>query len=61
VQPSREQSRNFDFIEMTSLAPHPMDIFWHTRCDWRSTMNSIFYIIGVVVVIVVILKLLGLF
>ena len=34
---------------------------WHTPCEWTATMNSIFYIIGVVVVIVIILKLLGLF
>jgi hypothetical protein len=40
--------------------PPPPDP-WHIACEWSGTMNSIFYIIGVVVVIVVILKLLGLF
>ena len=61
MQSGPEQSRNFDFIEMPwppSISPL---LLWHTPCDWKSTMNSIFYIIGVVVVIVVILKLLGLF
>jgi hypothetical protein len=73
VQSSRGQSRNFDYNEMSSCPLHlragpalelgsiaPL-VRWHTPCEWNPAMNSIFYIIGVIVVIVVILKLLGLF
>ena len=39
----------------------PPSVPWHTLCEGYAAMNSIFYIIGVVVVIVIVLKLLGLF